>query len=164
MQLNQFGANFGGPVILPFYNGRNKTFFFGSYEGFRRAQPSSSCNLLTPGGTCGTFYNVPTAAELSGDFSALLQGPNPIQLYNPFTTRADPSNPGSFIRDPFPNNDISSVLNPGAVSLARAVFPAPRPVVNGFNGYDTSSNLTPQNQYSFRVDHNFNPSNSVFFR
>ena len=39
---NQFGANFGGPVILPFYNGRNKTFFFGSYEGFRRAQPSSS--------------------------------------------------------------------------------------------------------------------------
>ena len=39
---NQFGANFGGPVILPFYNGRNKTFFFGSYEGFRRAQPSSN--------------------------------------------------------------------------------------------------------------------------
>jgi hypothetical protein len=150
---NQFGANFGGPVILPFYNGRNKTFFFGSYEGFRRAQPSP-----------GAFYNVPTAAELSGDFSALLQGPNPVQLYNPFTTRPDPTNPGSFIRDPFPNNDISSVLNPGAVSLAQAVFPAPQPVVNGFNGYDLRSNLTPQNQYSFRVDHNFNPSNSVFFR
>ena len=99
-----------------------------------------------------------------GDFSALLQGPNPIQLYNPFTTRPDPANPGSFIRDPFPNNDISSVLNPGAVSLAKAVFPAPQPVVNGFNGYDLRSNLTPQNQYSFRVDHNFNPSNSVFFR
>ena len=110
-------------MILPFYNGRNKTFFFGSYEGFRRAQPSSNCNLLTPSGTCGAFYNVPTAAELSGDFSALLQGPNPIQLYNPFTTRADPANPGSFIRDPFPNNDISSVLNPGAVALPRRYFP-----------------------------------------
>ncbi|HTE89826.1 MAG TPA: TonB-dependent receptor, partial [Terriglobales bacterium] len=140
-------------MILPFYNGRNKTFFFGSYEGFRRAQPSA-----------GAFYNVPTPAELSGDFSALLQGPNPVQLYNPFTTRPDPANPGSFIRDPFPNNDISSVLNPGAVSLAQAVFPAPQPVVNGFNGYDLRSNLTPQNQYSFRVDHNFNPSNSIFFR
>src|SRR5712671_2573640 len=150
---NQFGANFGGPVILPFYNGRNKTFFFGSYEGFRRAQPS-----------VGAFYNVPTPAELAGDFSALLQRSKPVQLYNPFTTRPDPAKPGSFIRDPFPNNDISSVLNPGAVSLAQAIFPAPRPVVNGFNGYDTSSNLTPQNQYSFRVDHNFNPSNSVFFR
>jgi len=153
LEQNQFGANLGGPVILPFYNGRNKTFFFGSYEGFRRAQPST-----------GAFYNVPTAAELTGDFSALLQGPNPIQLYNPLTTRPDPAHPGSFIRDPFPNNDISSVLNPGAVSLAKAVFPAPQPVVNGFNGYDLRSNLTPQNQYSFRVDHNFNPSNSVFFR
>jgi hypothetical protein len=153
LEQNQFGANFGGPVILPFYNGRNKTFFFGSYEGFRRAQPST-----------GAFYNVPTPAELSGDFSALLQGPNPIQLFNPFTTRADPANPGSFIRDPFPNNNISSVLNPGAVTLAKDVFPAPLPVINGFNGYDLSSNLTPQNQYSFRVDHNFNPSNSVFFR
>ncbi len=153
LEQNQFGANFGGPVILPFYHGRNKTFFFGSYEGFRRAQPST-----------GAFYNVPTPAQLSGDFSALLQGPNPIQLYNPFTTRPDPAHPGSFIRDPFPNNDISSVLNPGAVSLAQAVFPAPQPVVNGFNGYDLRSNLTPQNQYSFRVDHNFNPSNSLFFR
>src|SRR6266481_3794379 len=157
---NQFGANFGGPVILPFYNGRNKTFFFGSYEGFRRAQPS-----------VGAFYNVPTPAELAGDFSALLQRSKPVQLYNPFTTRPDPAKPGSFIRDPFPNNDISSVLNPGAVSLAQAVFPAPLPVVGadvngegGFNGYDLRSNLTPQNQYSFRVDHNFNPSNSVFFR
>jgi FlaG/FlaF family flagellin (archaellin) len=161
---NQFGANFGGPVILPHYNGRNKTFFFGSYEGFRRAQPSSNCNLLTPSGTCGAFYNVPTPAELSGDFSALLQRPNPIQLYNPFTTRPDPALPGSFIRDPFPSNDISSVLNPGAVSLARAVFPAPQPVVNGFNGYDLRSSLTPQNEYSFRIDENFNPSNSLFFR
>src|SRR5205823_13601757 len=58
----------------------------------------------------------------------------------------------------------------GAVSLAQAVFPAPQPIVGavngvgGFNGYDLRSNLTPQNQYSFRVDHNFNPSNSVFFR
>src|ERR1700675_1206286 len=153
LEQNQFGANFGGPVIFPFYHGTNKTFFFGSYEGFRRAQPSS-----------GAFYKVPTAAELSGDFSALLQGPKPIQLFNPFTTRPDPAKPGSFIRDPFPNNDISSVLNPGAVTLAKAVLPAPLPVINGFNGYDLSSNLTPQNQYSFRVDHNFNPSNSVFFR
>jgi hypothetical protein len=176
---NQFGANFGGPVILPHYNGRNKTFFFGSYEGFRRAAPSNNCNLLTPSGICGAFYNVPTAAELSGDFSALCQSgfdgagvcldrdpsSNVIhQLYNPFTTQPDPANPGSFMRNPFPNNDISSVLNPGAVSLATAVFPAPQPVVNTFNGYDLRSSLTTQNEYSFRVDENFNPSNSLFFR
>src|SRR3984893_3016228 len=158
---NQYGANFGGPVILPHYNGRNKTFFFGSYEGFRRAQPST-----------GAFYNVPTPAELSGDFSALCrssfdsagvcldrdsQGHVIHQLYNPFTTSNN-------TRNPFPNNNISSVLNSGAVSLAKAIFPAPKPVVNGFNGYDLRSVLTPQNQYSFRVDENFNASNTLFFR
>ena len=160
LEQNQFGANFGGPVILPGYNGRNKTFFFGSYEGFRRAQPSA-----------GAFYNVPTAAELTGDFSALCtsgfdsagvcldraQGNVIHQLYNPFTTSNN-------TRNPFPNNDISGVLNPGAVSLAKAIFPAPKPAINGFNGYDVRSVLTPQNQYSFRVDENFNASNTLFFR
>jgi hypothetical protein len=164
LEQNQFGANFGGPVILPHYNGRNKTFFFGSYEGFRRAQPSTGTTTSIAGQPSGAFYNVPTAAELNGDFSALLQGPNPVQLYNPFTTQPDPAHPGLFMRSPFPNNDISSVLNPGAVSLAKAVFPSPLPVVNGFNGYDIRSNLTPQNEYSFRIDENFNPSNSLFFR
>ena len=170
LEQNQFGANFGGPVILPHYNGRNKTFFFGSYEGFRRAQPSTGSTASIAGQPSGAFYNVPTPAELSGDFSALLQGSNPIQLYNPFTTRPDPARPGFFIRDPFPNNNISSVLNSGAVSLAKAVFPAPQPVigavngVGGFNGYDLRSNLTPQNEYSFRIDENLNPSNSLFFR
>src|SRR6201984_624131 len=125
LEQNQFGANFGGPVILPFYNGRNKTFFFGSYEGFRRAQPSTGSSASIAGQPSGAFYNVPTTAELNGDFSALLQGPNPVQLYNPFTTQPDPAHPGLFMRSPFPNNNISSVLNPGAVSLAKAVFPAP---------------------------------------
>jgi Carboxypeptidase regulatory-like domain/TonB dependent receptor len=164
LEQNQFGANFGGPVILPHYNGRNKTFFFGSYEGFRRAQPATGASVSIAGSPSGAFYNVPTPAELSGDFSALLRLSKPVQLYNPFTTRPDPANPGSFIRDPFPNNNISSVLNSGAVSLAKAVFPAPQPVINGFNGYDLRSNLTPQNEYSFRIDENFNPSNSLFFR
>ena len=33
---NQFGASGGGPVLIPkLYNGRNKTFFFGAYQGYR---------------------------------------------------------------------------------------------------------------------------------
>src|SRR6266853_6268175 len=51
---NQFGASGGGPVRLPhIYDGRNKTFFYGTYEGFRRIQPIPS----------GNFYRVPTAAQ-----------------------------------------------------------------------------------------------------
>src|SRR5712691_5716955 len=61
---NQFGASGGGPVRLPhIYDGRNKTFFYGTYEGFRRIQPIPA----------GNFYRVPTAAQLGGDFSALCQ-------------------------------------------------------------------------------------------
>lgn len=40
LRQNDFGGTFGGPVLVPhFYNGRNKTFFFGNYEGFRLLQP-----------------------------------------------------------------------------------------------------------------------------
>ena len=37
LHQNQFGVNGGGPVLLPHYNGRNRTFFFASYEGFRNS-------------------------------------------------------------------------------------------------------------------------------
>lgn len=71
LRQNQFGVTAGGPVLLPhLYNGRNQTFFFFAYEGFRQSQASQS------------IVRVPTAEELNGNFSALLsQG---IQLYNPF--------------------------------------------------------------------------------
>src|SRR5206468_17785 len=59
LHQNQFGANIGGPALLPHYNGRNRTFFFGSYEGVRfhvgNANQSliptagqSACNILPP--------------------------------------------------------------------------------------------------------------------
>lgn len=37
----------GGPVVLPFYNGRNRTFFFGAYQQ-DRARSTSSVSLVTP--------------------------------------------------------------------------------------------------------------------
>jgi hypothetical protein len=52
LRLNQFGGTLGGPVVIPhIYDGHNKLFFFGDYEGFRRVQ--------------GTILRgtVPTAAE-----------------------------------------------------------------------------------------------------
>jgi hypothetical protein len=52
LRQNQFGFTAGGPVVIPHvFNGRNKLFFFGDYEGFRRVQGT----ILT-----GT---VPTDAE-----------------------------------------------------------------------------------------------------
>jgi len=37
---NDFGGTFNGPIILPGYNGRDRTFFFFSYEGLRLSLPT----------------------------------------------------------------------------------------------------------------------------
>src|SRR6267154_2622668 len=54
-QRNEFGVTIGGPVSLPhFYDGRDKTFFFGEYQGFRQVLGTTQ------------VIPVPTAAERAG--------------------------------------------------------------------------------------------------
>ena len=49
LRQNDFGGTFGGPVWLPhLYNGRDKTFFFVSYEGLRLTQPQAASILYVP--------------------------------------------------------------------------------------------------------------------
>src|SRR6185369_803613 len=60
LRQNQFGFTAGGPVIIPkVFNGRDKLFFFGDYEGLRRVQGT----VLTG--------SVPTAAEVASGFTNL---------------------------------------------------------------------------------------------
>ena len=57
---NQFGAQIDGPVVIPrLYDGRNKTFFMGAYEGVRGEA------LTSP------FASVPTALMRQGNFSEI---------------------------------------------------------------------------------------------
>ncbi|MEJ7608776.1 MAG: hypothetical protein WKF37_21525, partial [Bryobacteraceae bacterium] len=79
---NQFGASLGGPVV------KNRLFFFGNYEGFRRRRETVSVNT------------VPTVDMRRGDFSAVRD------IFDPFTVRPDPTTPGRFLRDAFPNRQI----------------------------------------------------------
>src|SRR5262249_55098548 len=60
---NQFGLTLGGPVELPRFNGKDRTFFFANYEGFR----------LRRGNT--TLTSVPTSEMKQGDYSSFL-GPS----------------------------------------------------------------------------------------
>lgn len=45
---NQFGANIGGPIYLPGYRGKNKSFFFFSYEGLRQRQGLTLPTVTVP--------------------------------------------------------------------------------------------------------------------
>jgi hypothetical protein len=151
LRQNQFGLTFGGPVLVPhLYNGSNRTFFFFGYEGFRQSQAAQNVVLA------------PTTNELKGDFSSLLsQG---IQLYNPYTTQPDPANPGEFIRQQFTNNDISQYLSPAAVLYASTLFPAAGPAIPGGNLYDTTKELTNQDNFTGRIDQDFGTHDILFGR
>ena len=68
---NDYGGTFGGPVVIPhLYNGRDKTFFFFSWEQYRQTQGGVSTST------------VPTAAMRNGDFSALLGPPLTVTVGN----------------------------------------------------------------------------------
>jgi hypothetical protein len=77
LKRNQFGATLGGPVWIPnIYNGKDKTFFFFSYQGTRLRQAPIQGQIV-----------VPTATQRAGDFSALSKA-----LKDPFTGTNYPNN------------------------------------------------------------------------
>lgn len=146
---NQFGASIGGPVWIPkLYNGKNRTFFFGAYQGFRYSKVQDS-NLI-----------VPTAAQLAGDESGA------PQIYNPFTTRPDPANPGNYLRDPFPGNQIpQGLIDQRMVAYAKFIFP-PANSNTPFtqNAVDPTPLVQDQNEFDVRIDQNFGSKDSGWFR
>src|SRR3954453_12299158 len=85
---NQFGASLGGPVIVPGYNGRDRTFFFMDYEGTQIRQAATS-----------SLVDLPPTSYRAGNFPSLS-----TLIYDPATRRLGPS--GVVIAHPFPGNII----------------------------------------------------------
>jgi hypothetical protein len=157
---NQFGANAGGPMWIPhLYDGRNKTFWFFSWEGFRLRQGASP--VLT---------TVPTTPELGGDFSA----PGIAPIMDPCggtvtTAVACPNYTGG--PTPFPGNVIpQGRLNPTSLALEKLWPGANLPCTadstigcknNYSKSYGTGGN---QNQVVGRLDQNLTANQRLFFR
>ncbi len=152
---NQFGFNLGGPVIIPkIYHGRNKTFFFVNYEGFRLRQ--------------GVSYTetVPTALERTGDLSGLAIQQN-TKIYDPLTTCQPTATAGysrvcapgeaAGSRLQFPGNIIpQNRINPTSLLLL-GLYPAPNASgqANGVNNWvSNSSQGGNQNQTVVHLDQN----------
>ncbi len=137
LKRNQFGGTIGGPVVIPgIYHGKNKTFFFAGYQGTR---------IRTTGNPSSEY--VPTTADLSGDFSAYLNGSDPANAIGKATAIIDPKT-----GQPFPGNMIPvSRFDPAAVALTKYL-----PSIGG-NGLVYYTLPQPQNfdEVTARVDHNF---------
>ena len=140
---NHFGATVGGPVV------QNRTFFFLGYQGFRLRRPEN------------TFFRVPTEANLRGDL-----GDIPGQIFDPFTTRENPATPGSFLRDPFLNNQIpQATLDPGMLLFAKTTLPTPIATgVSDRNALDTTPFKQNQEEYTARLDHIHGDKSFFWFR
>jgi hypothetical protein len=141
---NEFGATVGGPVFVPrLFDGRKKTFFFFAYEGWRYSKPDQK------------FYYVPTAAELSGDFSHSLVGQN---VYDPATLQPSATSPSGYTVQQFPGNIIpSDRLNPLAVAFFTKYWDRPNysnPALPQYNAQNVAPLTDTSNTYQIKIDEN----------
>ena len=122
----QFGAQFDGPVFIPkFYDGRNRTFFMGAYEGVRGEAITSP------------FASVPTALMRQGNFSEVS-----TQIRNPFTG------------EPYPGNIIPpSQLSATSQKLLQ-YYPEANLAGTSNNWQGPSPNTDNVDQFLGRVDQN----------
>jgi len=150
---NDFGASVGGPVRVPWlYNGKDKTFFFFNYEGFRQVNGGKS------------LLSAPTQAMLGGDFSSLLtpvtvNGQNfQAHILYDYTTCTG-VNQGMACQA-YPNNKITEAADP-VFAAAQKVMPVATGTSPYFNISDISSNHEQADQYSIRIDENINERNKI---
>jgi hypothetical protein len=132
---NEFGGNFSGPIIFPhLYNGRDRSFFFFNYEGFRRRQASTLSSQM------------PTNLERTGDFSEFS-----TPIIDPIT------------QTPFVGNKIlPSRLNSVSVGLQNALYPVPNRAGTGVNLVENVPLAEDVDRYSFRLDHRLTSKDTLF--
>jgi len=149
--FKNYGDSLGGPVRIPkVYDGRNKTFFFVTTEGYRMFDAAT------------TVAQVPTALERVGNFSQSMYNKGtatnpqlvPWLMYDPMSTVLTGTNAGA--RTPFPNNIIpQSMLSPIGLALA-SYYPLPTMATANYGAPNASLVVNVQDradQGVFKLDH-----------
>ena len=158
LRQNQFGFVVGGPVYIPkVYDGRSKTFWLVNYEGWR---VRNGTNL---------FFNVPTAAELGGDFSSsgLPAYGSPacttVLANNQPCTPVNPATGAPFQGNVIPTTSFSKIAQ---VETAAHILVGPNCLASNCPGNYRLNTTLPQtvNQQTYKLDENLGHLGSVFFR
>ncbi|MCP9495423.1 MAG: TonB-dependent receptor [Pyrinomonadaceae bacterium MAG19_C2-C3] len=140
---NQFGGTFGGPISIPgVYSGRDRTFFFVDYEGFRRITKTLEFSLI------------PTLEQRQGIFRNA-QG-QPIPIRNPYTNVV-------YADGIIPQNQITAFSQ-----SVFALLPAPNRSA-GVLGISQNYENLPRSQFfndkgDVKIDHTFNSRATMFVR
>ena len=146
---NQFGGTLGGPVRLPKYNGKDRTFFFADYQGTRIRQAAGS-----------SLADVAPGSFRQGDFSG-----QPRIIFDPASRRLSPS--GVVIADPFPGNQIPQARMDPTVLKYLPLMPLPNvgaPGATSRNFISTSPNEANWSQGDVRIDHALFHGNNLMAR
>lgn len=147
---NEFGGTVGGPVAIPHvYNGKNKTFFFFSYQGYRNVipQPFGVPTVFSQAQRGGAF---PALAASTGVSAVPLTGDNGV-VYpagSPYSA--------IFSGGTIPQAD----LNPLALKLMNQFVPLPNAPANGYSFSPTQTGL--EDQYITRIDQTFSSHDSIW--
>ncbi len=133
-RYNQFGGNFGGPIL------KNKLFGFFDYSGLRSHTAQVNRD------------RVPTDAERNGDFSA-----DGLTLYNPATY-----NPATGTSQPFLNNQLPAISPFAQLWLEN--YPAPNTTLgtDNVNYVANLPSISNYDEYLGRVDYNISPKDLLF--
>jgi outer membrane receptor protein involved in Fe transport len=145
LKQNQFGATFGGPIV------KDKTFFFGYYEGFRNRQGET------------VPATVPSVSERQGNFAEEctdLSGAS----FDPSTGLcSNPQGQLTFFGTPVPFNQMTlfTPIDPIATNVL-PFFPMPN---QGANGFIATQTLSENNdQFGVRLDQYLSSVDSLNFR
>jgi hypothetical protein len=181
-QENQFGATFGGPIF------KNKTFFFGDYEGLRIRQALPQPSLVPPpseiGGDFSSFLTttyamaVDTMGNPTSQIAVDCNGNNTYmgEIFNDFTTQVSSLNPDGYCSYPIgtdshgnPTNiftgnaGINTTIDPLAARLS-ALFPTPNANIDGNNYLAEPKRSLDQNNFDVRIDHTISAHDGIFGR
>ncbi len=144
---SRFGVNIGGPLNIPkIFNGGNKWFFFGGWNGSRGSSPYDA------------FSTVPTDRGRKGDFSgAKYNDGKPVQIFN--------SQTGQQYEFNMTQNEIDpTLISPAATALLKYIpLPNITTTASGQNFHYVTSAESNSDSVILRLIHNFGASSGPGF-